>query len=106
MGLHRIYFMLFSFSKGLILKCVVLHVWESQLQWDFGKCLFDGAHPRTPSETHPVVMMRRSILRRSCLGIAHRCTRKVRGSGMEALFVCNQSSGESMLIDPLGVDDV
>ena len=34
------------------------------------------------------------------------CTRKVRGSGMEALPGCNRSSGESMLIDPLGVDDI
>ena len=27
--------------------------------WDFGKSRFDGADPRTPSETHPVVMLRR-----------------------------------------------
>ena len=79
-----------------------LHVWDNAR--DIGKSIFDGADPKTPSETHPVVMMRQLTLCRSCTGIAHRCIRKVRGSGMEALLV--SSSGELMLIDPLGVDDI
>ena len=44
---------------------------------DFGKSLFNGEDPRAPSETHPVVMMCRLTLQRSCTGIEHSCTRKV-----------------------------
>ena len=72
--------------------------------WDFGKSLFDGADPRTPSETHPVVMMCLMMcqltLWRSCTRLVHRCTRKAWGSRMEALLGCNRSSRES------GVDDI
>ena len=40
--------MVFWFSKGLIETDseLFLHVWE------FGESLFDGADPRTPSDTH------------------------------------------------------
>ena len=45
-------------SKGIFF----LHV------WDFGKSLFDGADPRMPSKTHPVVMMRQLTLGEAALG--------------------------------------
>ena len=99
MGAHIVFIVWSSRSqKGLILNFFDV--------WDFGKSLFDGADPRTPSETHPVVMICQLTLWRSRAGIMHRYTRKVRGSGMEAFLGCNRSSEESMLIDPLEVEDI
>ena len=95
--------------KLYLLYCVlVLQGSDSEFfshAWDFGKSLFDGdeADPRTPSETHPVVMMRRLIFGEAARGsrIDARVSPKNGGiAWMQLEF------WESMLIDLLGVDDI
>ena len=81
-GSNCIYRVVFSFPRGPILNCFRMcgtsRLWKEQIRWSRSKDAFGNSSSRYNAPIDALEKLH---------GDRHRCTRKVRGSGMEALII-------------------